>query len=904
MSRLNDSLARLDAILATPSPKSFRIPRHQKRLQDAVTEKATLETSLVDTESPLGFSQLGDCVLGNMSAFAEDVTVPLLPTDEPDQTLDLTVTAVPVHNNAQVLFSEFVRILVGEHTGERQGDESGVWGEVMEYEKQCHQQAQNIERIFRKIPTQHPAFTRTKQVLQQLLGERNMWRLVRSLYVDRQCRSDTPDHPDCDMAITWLKSDQTVITELYDDSREIREAQLVVDWLEKNAADALLQLPEKVEHYTDSHVAWENTLRQLKACARTLGQGRSATHLVTSLDPDAPVRQKKAIHDLDQDDDRVLVRNVMLAIRSGQLYQAQDKCVASGKQWLAATIEGWKLHHDPNVYDPCSRQPVTGNPYRDVWKTLAWRASEDCRLSQYQRALYASMCGNLRVMKLVCQDWEDLLWAHFKAMVDQRVEERLRLSHAQSRRRTLVPLPKNYPEQRMSVESVFSSVEKSCTTNELKNPYYLMCKYLILDDMDGLLTAAKLWLSDGPAPHLLRCLTHLLLVLRRIYRIVTPEQEDTASAVLHACVKASIERGDVEQVAWYTAMLPETQQVSCYAGFLLNISDPPQRRHALHLAHTVGLDIHAIATTTTAIIRLSPSASLSDGDGLVGETGQGDRIKIAGLDWLLFDDALRKEALVQALALVRTFLIARKISAANTTMDKLPSDTLALVGSGGDEEEQNHQPPEVEAAVREYLCIKTFLSAQECFSDWFDHFHQQKPSPPASLPPSPTFQEQIAHDHAVLQHQTALDKWQATLDRLTKLACERLYNVLLFPDGGWLVDPTPLPHQELPQSSDNSSSRLQHLPPDIAAREPDRNHQLSTLRSIYIPQVCSLLQNVLSSTGDHKQCIQLADIVASEQHQLYTAFGSSEIQRFLLKLLESSRYLLDHEKDALGYLLH
>jgi hypothetical protein len=79
------------------------------------------------------------------------------------------------------------------------------------------------------------------------------------------------------------------------------------------------------------------------------------------------------------------------------------------------------------------------------------------------------------------------------------------------------------------------------------------------------------------------------------------------------------------------------------------------------------------------LYRLSPSGGLSEGESLVGETAQTDRIKIAGLDWLLFDDALRKEALIQALALVRTFLIARKISAANITMDKVDTVFEALL---------------------------------------------------------------------------------------------------------------------------------------------------------------------------------------------------------------------------------
>ena len=58
------------------------------------------------------------------------------------------------------------------------------------------------------------------QVLTQLTGECNMWRLVRSLYEDRQCRIDSPDVPDPD---NLLASDQTIISQLFDSSREIRE---------------------------------------------------------------------------------------------------------------------------------------------------------------------------------------------------------------------------------------------------------------------------------------------------------------------------------------------------------------------------------------------------------------------------------------------------------------------------------------------------------------------------------------------------------------------------------------------------------------------------------------------------------------------------------------------------------
>ena len=124
-------------------------------------------------------------------------------------------------------------------------------------------------------------------------------------------------------------------------------------------------------------------------------------------------------------------------------------------------------------------------------------------------------------------------------MVDQRVEEALRLSHAHTKTRQLVPLPKSYPEQRISTSDLFVSVEKSCSEAELFNPYFLICKYLILDDMGELLTHVKNWLNSGISAHLLRGVTHLVLVLRKLCVIVETDHIDIVNEVIHACVKVS-----------------------------------------------------------------------------------------------------------------------------------------------------------------------------------------------------------------------------------------------------------------------------------------------------------------------------------------------------------------------------
>ena len=56
-------------------------------------------------------------------------------------------------------------------------------------------------------------------------------------------------------------------------------------------------------------------------------------------------------------------------------FQAENICVSCGQAWRAASLQGWKLYRDPNfekLGPECQREPVFGNPYRDVWKKVCW----------------------------------------------------------------------------------------------------------------------------------------------------------------------------------------------------------------------------------------------------------------------------------------------------------------------------------------------------------------------------------------------------------------------------------------------------------------------------------------------------------------------------------------------------
>lgn len=70
----------------------------------------------------------------------------------------------------------------------------------------------------------------------------------------------------------------------------------MIDWLEGCAAEEVLG--PGLEGFTDKAVAWENTLHELQN--KRAVPYRSTREFITELDPDAPTRQRKNLHDMDQ----------------------------------------------------------------------------------------------------------------------------------------------------------------------------------------------------------------------------------------------------------------------------------------------------------------------------------------------------------------------------------------------------------------------------------------------------------------------------------------------------------------------------------------------------------------------------------------------------------------------------
>ncbi|XP_071089771.1 nuclear pore complex protein Nup107-like [Haliotis cracherodii] len=760
---------------------------------------------------------------------------------------------------------------------------------LLDYENVCSDQVIILRKLAIRATKQQDRFQRTFDTFELLDKEKMTWQLVRSLYRDRLDWGVTGSEDEEDMMVdkpppVSSPSEQNIMKTLFEKDSTVRQSQLVVDWLENCAEDSLSMLADNVKFFSDQAVAWENTLHQLQNKARGVPT-TSDRDLVDQLDPDAPIRQSKILDDLDKEDETRLLQHLFACIRAGQLDKAQEVCQTCGQSWRAATLEGWRLFHDPN-YESLGHDgqigSVQGNSYRDVWKLVCWNMAQESKFNLYEKAIYAVLSGNLKAVLPVCRTWYDYLWAYYKVMVDVKVEQELRLNSMADRLQE--DMPNEYWEKLIEPSQVFQDIEASfdkLVRSESQKWFHVIQKYIILGDVDALIEVMYNWVRRDRQklpPHLVRFMAHLVLFLRAIGHST---KEELCTTILETYVEDLINNKHKHQVAHYVATLPKESQVIWYAKFLEGIDNKEERQHCLQLAEEEGLNIPLITKTVVENIRHRDSDVKVKADMPV-ETAvsEEDRKKIEAIDWLVFDQSQRSEAVKQANAVMRSFIAVKKHVAAREVFDKLPADSVDVIyriwlSKTGSTSLLSSE----ENAIREYMCIKAYLDAIESFNDWFSLCHHGKPAKP-DLTVGASFTDRVAYEHRMKQYQLEVDRWKHTLLMQTKTTKDRIYNVLLFTDGGWMVD------QREEKNVDES-----------------RHHQMALLRQLHLPALCLNLHYVLHTSELFAECLQLADYVSAERYQLYKEFNKDDLQRLLRHIRDSSLALLDQNKDPLGYQL-
>ncbi|KAI2807220.1 hypothetical protein BLOT_009182 [Blomia tropicalis] len=887
--------------------------------------------------------------------------------------------------------------------------------------------------------------------------ERNSWRLLKVLYNDRllnqiaqdKLNVDDGENMEIEEDIRLRLTDMELIERAFERNSLLREMQIVIDWLESVYDEESL---DKIQFYSDGPMYWENTLHSLKIDTKnnikgtslSIGKGRQ---YCTEMDPDASIRTGMPLHDLDKEDENRLFHYIYRLIRSGHLAEGKEIAEKLGYYWLSAALDGWILHHNPNykseILDPTGEgnsiswpsripagngssmgttatikhlQPITGNPYRDLWKLTSWKCSKMEGTNLYERAIFAVFSGNRSILIPLCSKWMDKLWAYFKCSLDVHIENLLidsNIPKPDHQPRNNTELPDAYWDNKLSPEEIFHELSTQTGVNltgyqtQLEENYHQeVQRCIILGKINELIDHMYEWsktiqanresrskqfgkdqsniglftsglqsvnkakdeeMSKIIEPNLLRFFAHMVVSLRNLQLILDQKQVELCVDILEIYIGFLIEYKLIELVAFYSLYLPEHRQVKMYATLLENIIDDSDRKICILVAKQMKLNLHAILTMVVENVRLGnysyqtkmpkreivnlEKSSVHQANQLMTTSVTEEDIrKISTLRWLTLDEDSPQymELLWQGNAMVRSFLLERKLDQAKETFDLLPSDIVdrafqdwKQAHSNDTNDQSSIASLDIDNVAREYFCNQTFFEANELFQKWNHYLYNSKPREPTKPKTMNRLSDRVAYEQAVKQYEQELESWHQQIQNQANLTSEKMISFLRFPEGIWInVDDlslmknfgdtdsdgctseattNPKMETQIGQMIDdevNSENEVNNINLVISAetnfmskiqlerKQQDwtlRAAQLDGLRRIYVPQFVFLLFSVYVNSGRLSECLRIADIVANEQSRLYSTFTNDQIVDLLNKLREISIEILNQSSDPLGY---
>ncbi|KAJ2416450.1 Nucleoporin nup84 [Coemansia sp. RSA 2530] len=696
--------------------------------------------------------------------------------------------------------------------------------------------------------------------------ESNTWDLVERLYKLRAqalAEAQDDDMSDGDSGQEAVATtDYAAVQELMGRSNLLAEYMEVKRWLEETAPE--FQAVETRKGYL---------FYTRRSIARS---GARDSRIVTEADPDATSRQRRELAPEDAEYSAGLVRTLYEYVRRGRVSSAIDLCVESDEAWRAATLKGSLVWRDPVLEPsdiPGTRPPHTaGNINRALWKHACAALAADEANDMFERALYAALSGRIDEVALVCEGWDDHLWAHVNALIEARVDRTIldsALLYTPAQTAALGHIPSRYmPARDLSqVIDALACHDSPALRYAAAEPFRRLQSAIIVDKFPAYLGEYAEHLrateSTDADVNLLRVVVHIALLLRRLgFALPLGAVADVLERYID--LLASNNR---HLVAVYVAHLPPSRQTEAYALFLRGVDDPlPVRMQLLVLAETHGLDVDAIAKLTAQLVldkhsdsRLPAAAAYALAEP-IERTSDAESEQIRAIEWITAFPRLYCYALVEICNLARRFLLCGRTNAAAKLFNSLPDDFVQpewiVKARLDDTSAASHSPgssangpppapigalPEATSHVHEYIQMLSLCDAYHYYSTWAEAMCKRPTNPASQL-------------SARMQAQCLEWKERAvqTTDHATLMFRSRLIDI------DWL-SPQSLCIAVNSPSDNSQTSRLE---------------ELARLRELYIPETVFRLHSILFDSRDIlpqnlKRSLDLAQLVADESLGIY-----------------------------------
>ncbi|KAF7585703.1 Nucleoporin nup84 [Aspergillus hancockii] len=497
---------------------------------------------------------------------------------------------------------------------------------------------------------------KTQEELQRLQLEANTWQLLLNLI----SINDPPSRVSAKQAqenafqkLHRYSSDREIWEQFVNADHYALECVIVMKWLEHTSKSAnqdidsvISELEAQAERgqgtwthgwlYTKETIKGQKRLRAWPqplepndpAVTASLLVSENSEPMVTQLDPDAVTRQKQKLQKQDQFHERATWMNCWKMLRQGKSW-------TEIREWAEASLENWRAVSLCGASVDTSTSRGTRTPVDDATTRLMnWRSQTSWRnacsalarsqgTEDFERAVYALLCGETEAAFKVCQSWDDYLYVYFNSVVLSRYQGfckqfQRKLNHSPTVPVAFVPEAAGYADVN---KFVLYTKGNDRVGVEARNPYRTIQAAILSKGYDTFFhSLAKAvsqaaaskgdqsFVPDFPPTNVddsfliaaedddaLRIATHLYIIVNSLGYVRSDTQYfDKASINVIGYIANLEEAGIFDIIPLYASLLPKYQTYSVLGQILVEIVDPLERRQQVRLMDRHGIDVEAV----------------------------------------------------------------------------------------------------------------------------------------------------------------------------------------------------------------------------------------------------------------------------------------------------------------------
>jgi nuclear pore complex protein Nup107 len=212
-----------------------------------------------------------------------------------------------------------------------------------------------------------------------------------------------------------------------------RERKIVLEWLQSSASygppidEVVSELQQNAERGDILAHGWLHTRHKIKLQksvngyqgildpndAATAESHLGSNTLITQLDPDAVTRQGRKLEPQDEFFERAIWLGCFEMLRRGcSMSEIREWCSVRTELWRASSIAPLPLSNPEDEEQP-EFEPVS----LVLWRRMCFATARDGGASEYDRAVYGLLAGDIASVEKVCKSWDDFLFTHYNALL-------------------------------------------------------------------------------------------------------------------------------------------------------------------------------------------------------------------------------------------------------------------------------------------------------------------------------------------------------------------------------------------------------------------------------------------------------------------------------------------------------